>query len=81
LTLGVIRREGDLIEAAQALSKVGLTGGVIEGNFDDYSSEATVWIAVEPPPKAIYSVERYLQAIGDAAINGARWVVALDDDL
>src|SRR5438067_7189655 len=36
-TLGVIRREGDPIEAARALAKSGMTGGVIEGNFDDYS--------------------------------------------
>ena len=26
------------------------------------------------------SIHRYLQAIGDAAMNGARWVVAMDDD-
>jgi len=154
-TLGVIRREGDPIEAARTLAKTGFTGGVIEGNFDDYSmmivtgtlakakmmylesgprsrvrfdaevpiistsqgmwpgihvekggsatagptanpwidtntgylrfarasTDATIWIAVEPPPKTVYPVQRYLQAIGDAAINGGRWVVALDDDL
>jgi hypothetical protein len=154
-TLGVIRREGDPIEAARALAKTGFTGGVIEGNFDDYSmmivtgtlakakmmylesgprsrvrfdtdapilstsqgmwpgihvekgqsatagptanpwidtntgylrfarasTDATLWVAVEPPPKTVYPVQRYLQAIGDAAINGGRWVVTLDDDL
>ncbi len=153
-TLGVIRREGDPIEAARALAKTSFTGGVIEGNFDDYSmmivtgtlakakmmylesgprsrvrfdtdapvlstsqgmwpgihvekgqsatagptanpwidtntgflrfarasTDATLWVAVEPPPKTVYPVQRYLQAIGDAAINGGRWVVALDDD-
>src|SRR4051794_33056921 len=36
-TLGVIRREGDPIEAARTLSSTGMTGGVFEGNFDDYS--------------------------------------------
>ena len=160
-TLGVIRREGDPIEAARALAKSGLTGGVIEGNFDDYSRliiggtlakakmvvlesgprsrlrfdtdasglpwvpivstsqgmwpgihvekggsanagptanpwidtntgflrfvrasiDATIWVAVEPPPRTVYPVGHYLQAIGDAAMNGGRWVVALDDDL
>ena len=49
--------------------------------FARASTDATIWIAVEPPPKAVYPVQRYLQAIGDAAINGGRWVVALDDDL
>lgn len=41
------------------------------------------WMAVTPPPTKpaeIVTVERYLMAIGDAAMVGARWVVALDDD-
>jgi hypothetical protein len=154
-TLGVIHREGDAIAAAQALTKTGLTGAVIEGNFDDYTlliltgtlakakmfyvesgprsrlrfdadqpilstsqgmwpgihvekgsvagagptanpwidtntgfvryaraaSDATLWIAVSPPAGNVYKAERYMQAIGDAAMNGGRWVVALDDDL
>ena len=154
-TLGVIRREGDPIEAARALAKSGLTGGVAEGEFDGYSlmlvtgtlakakmmyleagprsalrfdapvpilatsqgmwpgihvekggsatagptanpwidtntgflrharasTEAPLWIAVRPPAGSVYPVQRYLQAVGDAAMNGARWVVALDADL
>ncbi len=154
-TLGVIHREGDPIEAANALAKTGLTGGVAEGPFDDYSlllisgtlakakmmyvesgtrstlkfdsglpllstsqgvwpgihvekggsatagptanpwidtntgflrharasTDATLWMAVRPPEGSVYPVTRYLQAIGDAAINGARWVVSLDADL
>ncbi len=154
-TLGVIRREGDPIAAAQALAKTGFTGAIIEGNFDDYSlliiegtlakakmfylesgprsrvrfdgdapvlstsqgmwpgihvekggsasagptanpwidtntgyirfarasTEAAIWMAVVPPPKTVYPVQHYMQAIGDAAMNGGRWVVALDDDL
>jgi hypothetical protein len=39
-----------------------------------------VWIANQPPAKTVLPVNRYLQAIGDAAIAGARWVVSLDDD-
>ncbi len=38
------------------------------------------WIANTPPPKSIYPVERYLQAIADAAASGAQWVIALDED-
>lgn len=41
---------------------------------------AVVWIANTPPVKSIHSAERYMQAISDAAIIGARWVVALDED-
>jgi hypothetical protein len=35
---------------------------------------AAVWIANLPPPKSVISGERYLQAIADAGISGARWV-------
>jgi len=43
-------------------------------------TEKPIWIANTPPPKTIYRVERYLQAICDAAISGARWVLAFDED-
>src|ERR1039458_5581330 len=42
---------------------------------------ASVWIANQPPPKTTVTATRYLQAIADAGISGAHWVVALDDDL
>ncbi|HTP34989.1 MAG TPA: hypothetical protein VMJ75_22590 [Candidatus Acidoferrales bacterium] len=42
---------------------------------------ATVWIANMPPEKTVITTARYLQAIADAAIIGARWVIALDSDL
>jgi hypothetical protein len=45
------------------------------------ASDATVWIATTPPPNTVVNVTRYLQAIGDAAMTGARWVVSLDSDL
>ncbi len=40
----------------------------------------TTWLAVDPPPGNVFPVERYLQAIGDAAIPGARWVISIDSD-
>lgn len=40
-----------------------------------------VWIANVPPKNAAFTAERYMQAVADAAIVGARWVIALDDDL
>jgi hypothetical protein len=42
---------------------------------------APVWIANRPPAQQLWPAARYLQAIGDAAIAGGRWVVALDDNL
>ena len=41
---------------------------------------AEVWIANRPPEKGAIPVSRYIQAIADSAIVGARWVVALDAD-
>jgi hypothetical protein len=42
--------------------------------------DATLWMANQPPPKTVITGARYLQVIADAAISGARWVLALDDD-
>jgi hypothetical protein len=42
--------------------------------------ETTLWIANEPPPKTVVSGARYQQVIADAAMSGARWVIALDSD-
>ena len=42
--------------------------------------EVTLWIANQPPAKTVITGERYLQVIADAAISGARWVVAFDSD-
>ena len=41
---------------------------------------ATVWIANRPPEKTVITSARYLQVIADAAIIGARWVIAFDSD-
>jgi hypothetical protein len=42
---------------------------------------STVWIANPPPEKTVITTARYLQAIADAAIIGARWVITFDNDL
>jgi hypothetical protein len=42
--------------------------------------DTPVWIANRPPSNTVITAENYMQAIADAAIVGARWVVAFDDD-
>lgn len=42
--------------------------------------DGAVWIANEPPARTVVTGARYLQAIADAAMSGARWVVAFDSD-
>jgi hypothetical protein len=39
-----------------------------------------LWLGNLPPAKTVVSGERYLEAICDAAMVGARWIIALDDD-
>ncbi|HWB86255.1 MAG TPA: hypothetical protein VG675_19075 [Bryobacteraceae bacterium] len=40
--------------------------------------DAALWIGNQPPPHTTVTAERYLQVIGDAAMSGARWVLAFD---
>jgi len=42
---------------------------------------SVIWIANLPPPKTVITSDNYDQVIGDAEMVGARWVVAIDDDL
>jgi hypothetical protein len=44
------------------------------------ATKSTVWIANSPPANLAVTTERYMQAISDAEMNNARWVVALDAD-
>lgn len=44
------------------------------------ATEAPVWLGNQPPEKTVVTTERYLQAIADAAMTGARWVLALDPE-
>ncbi len=40
-----------------------------------------IWLTMRPPERQILSGRRYAQAIGDAAMGGARWLVTLDSGL
>lgn len=41
---------------------------------------AAIWLGYLPPARSVVTGERYGEAIGDAEMAGARWIVALDDD-
>jgi hypothetical protein len=43
-------------------------------------TDGPVWLANAPPAGQLLKAEHYLQAICDAAVAGARWVVTLDPD-
>ncbi len=44
-------------------------------------TDRPIWIANTPPLNKTYPITRYLQAAAEAAMCGAKWVVALDSDL
>jgi hypothetical protein len=68
-------------------AKAAATGGPwIETNtgflrFLRANTTATVWIGNVPSANTVVPATGYLAAIGDAAVVGARWIVALDEDL
>ncbi|HVN06222.1 MAG TPA: redoxin domain-containing protein, partial [Bryobacteraceae bacterium] len=41
---------------------------------------ASVWLGYLPPAHSVITGERYIQAVSDAELAGARWIVALDGD-
>ena len=43
-------------------------------------SDSSVWIGYAPPANTVVTLDRYLQAVSDAAMVGARWVISLDSD-
>jgi hypothetical protein len=45
------------------------------------STKSAIWMGVKPPPGNIYRPDRYVQAIADAEICGARWIIALEEGL
>jgi hypothetical protein len=49
--------------------------------FARASLSRPLWISVRPAPGTVFPASRYVEAIADAAISGARWVITLDDDL
>ncbi|HET8547730.1 MAG TPA: hypothetical protein VFL57_07000 [Bryobacteraceae bacterium] len=49
--------------------------------FARAATATTIWLGNTPPAKSVITAEGYVQAIADAAVMGARWIVALDPDL
>jgi hypothetical protein len=44
------------------------------------ATDAPLWIGYLPPAKTVLTPERYMQAVADASMVGARWIIALDED-
>lgn len=44
------------------------------------ATDAAVWLGERPPAKTVIPAERYAVAVADAAVAGARWIIALDEN-
>jgi hypothetical protein len=73
-----IEHNGKVIAGPSAAPWVNTNAGFLR--FVRASTDAAVWIGVQPPSGYVFPVERYAEAIGDAALAGARWIIALDAD-
>ncbi len=49
--------------------------------FARAATDSAIWVGERPPPGVVFSAQRYGLAIADAAMAGARWIIALDADL
>jgi hypothetical protein len=72
-----INPEGGAHAGPSADAWIDTNAGFLEA-ANAMANGATIWIAVRPPDKNTFKADRYLQAVGDAALTGSRWVVAFD---
>ncbi len=70
-----VDKDGVAKAAASGAAWVDTNSGFLR--FVRAATRAPLWMANTPPAGNVIPVERYLMAIGDAAMVGARWVVAL----
>src|SRR6185369_16187636 len=49
--------------------------------FARAATDSAIWIGEKPPAGVAFPTQRYSLAVADAAMAGARWIVALDSDL
>jgi len=74
------QEEGKAHAAASGAAWIDTNAGFLRFVRAAAKPETSIWIGVQPPAGKVFPMERYLQAIGDAAMTGARWVLALDAD-
>jgi hypothetical protein len=74
-----VEPEGAAHAGPSAAAWIDTNSGFLEA-ANAMANGATIWIAVRPPDKNTFKSDRYLQAVGDAALTGSRWVVAFDPD-
>ena len=71
-----LEQDGKAVGAPTGAPWIDTNGGFLR--FARARSAAPVWISVKPPENRALSANNYVQAIADAAIAGAHWVISLD---
>lgn len=76
---GIQAEEGGSTKAAPS----GAPWIFTNGGFVRFVREATgrqVWLGNRPPANTVITADRYVQVIGDAAMAGAKWLIALEPE-
>lgn len=76
-----VEKEGALAAAPTGAPWIDTNSGFLRYLRASVPAGRPVWIANRPPPGTAWPASRYIQAIADAALAGARWVVELDEGL
>lgn len=76
-----VEKDGAVVAAPTGAPWIDTNAGFLRFLRSSVPKETAVWMANRPPNGEVLSGRRYVQAIGDAAMTGARWVVALDPAL
>lgn len=76
-----VEKEGALSAAPTGAPWIDTNSGFLRYLRASVPADRPVWIANRPPSGTAWPASRYIQAIGDAALAGARWVVDLDEGL
>lgn len=73
-----VEKDGAVVAAPTGAPWIDTNAGFLRFVRASVPASSAVWIANRPPDGEVLSGRRYIQALGDAAMTGARWVLALD---
>ena len=73
-----LQKEGAIHAGPTGAAWIDTNGGFLRFVRALLPRETALWVGNRPPTDIVLGPQRYIQAIGDAAISGARWVLAFD---
>ncbi len=76
-----VEKDGGVVAAPTGAPWIDTNVGFLRFVKASVPATTAVWIANRPPENEVLSGRRYVQALADAAMTGARWVLAIDKGL